>query len=149
MKGILSGEGILQIGLVVEDAEKSAKLFADLTGEGPPSVIVTEGSEKTDVRYRGEPTEGRAKLAFVQSGKIMVEFIEPIGGPSTWKEFLDSNGPGIHHVGMNIQGMKTITKALEGMGIKEVQKGEFSGGRYSYLDGTSSIGMILELLEND
>jgi methylmalonyl-CoA/ethylmalonyl-CoA epimerase len=34
-------------------------------------------------------------------------------------------------------------------GVPLLQRGEYTGGRYAYLDGTAQLGTILELLEND
>ena len=41
--------------------------------------------EETNIKYRGKPTDGRAKLAFLKLGEISLELIEPIGGPSIWQ----------------------------------------------------------------
>ena len=41
------------------------------------------------------------------------------------------------------------TAALEKNGIKLIQRGEYTGGRYAYFDANDSLKMVLELLEND
>jgi hypothetical protein len=41
--------------------------------------------------FRGSPSQGRAKLAFFNLNNIVLEIIEPIGGPSTWSEFLEKH----------------------------------------------------------
>ena len=38
---------------------------------------------------------------------------------------------------------------LDAKGLKLVQRGEYTGGRYAYIDGNAQLGTILELLEND
>jgi hypothetical protein len=38
---------------------------------------------------------------------------------------------------------------LEAKGLSLVQRGEYPGGRYAYIDGNAQLGAILELLEND
>ena len=38
---------------------------------------------------------------------------------------------------------------LTNKGIPLVQRGEYSGGRYAYMDGLSKLGAVLELLENE
>jgi hypothetical protein len=42
--------------------------------------------------FRGSPSQGRAKLAFFNLNNIVLEIIEPIGGLSTWSEFLEKHG---------------------------------------------------------
>ena len=37
----------------------------------------------------------------------------------------------------------------EAAGMKLVQKGDYRGGRYAYLDGRQRYGAVVELLEND
>ena len=34
-------------------------------------------------------------------------------------------------------------------GVSLVQRGEYKGGRYAYVDGLETLGTVLELLEND
>jgi methylmalonyl-CoA/ethylmalonyl-CoA epimerase len=41
-----------------------------------------------------------------------------------------------------------ITKLHE-LGMNLVQKGEYAGGRYAYIDSTMDLKVMLELLEND
>jgi hypothetical protein len=38
---------------------------------------------------------------------------------------------------------------LDARGVRLIQRGEYTGGRYAYVDGGSTLGAILELLEND
>jgi hypothetical protein len=45
--------------------------------------------------------------------------------------------------------MKEKVAYLEAKGIPLLQRGDYTGGRYAYLDGTTRLGAVLELLEND
>ena len=139
---------ICQIGLVVRDIERTAKAYADVFGMDVPSVIITDPEEVTNIKFRGDPTSARAKLAFFRMGDISLELIEPVGGPSTWKEFLDEHGEGVHHIAFRIKGMERVLTYLTGKGIPDIQRGDYTGGRYAYVDSAPSLGVILELLEN-
>ena len=139
---------ICQVGLVVRDIERSAKAYADVFGVDVPNVIITDPEEKSHIRFRGEPTQARAKLAFFRMGDISLELIEPIDGPSTWREFLDEHGEGVHHIAFQIKGMDNVLAYLEGKDISAVQRGDYTGGRYAYVDSAPALGVILELLEN-
>jgi 4-hydroxyphenylpyruvate dioxygenase-like putative hemolysin len=81
-------------------------------------------------------------------GQVTIELIEPVGGPSTWQEFLDKHGEGVHHLAFMVKGTDQVVAVLEGQGIPMVQQGDYTGGRYTYLDGESKLGVVLELLEN-
>lgn len=141
---------VTQIGIVVKDIEKTAADYAKLFGVPMPQIIVTDPMEQAQTVYCGAPSPARAKLAFFQLGQVSLELIEPDGNPSTWQECLDNKGEGVHHIAFQVQGMKENIALLEGEGLQCVQKGEYTGGRYAYLDGEANkFKVALELLEND
>jgi methylmalonyl-CoA/ethylmalonyl-CoA epimerase len=139
---------VCQIGLVVRDIERSAEAYSQVFGLPKPNVIVTDEYEVAKTTYRGHPTRAQAKLAFFDMGQVALELIEPIGSPSTWQEFLDENGEGVHHIAFRIKGTDEVVAFLAGQGIQVVQRGHYTGGMYTYLDSTSALGVALELLEN-
>ncbi len=147
--GILGGNAIIQIGIVVKDVEKAARDFAAFFGIPVPGWTWTDPVEKARTSYRGKPSAARARLAFMKFGGLDVELIEPDKEPSTWREFLDARGEGIHHVAFFVQGMKDRVAELEGKGFPLVQNGEYTGGRYAYIDTVKTLKTVVELLEND
>jgi catechol 2,3-dioxygenase-like lactoylglutathione lyase family enzyme len=136
------------VGLVVRDIEKSAQAYSRVFGLPEPPVIITDKHDIAKTMYKGEPSDAQAKLAFFQMGQVSLELIEPVGGPSTWQEFLDEKGEGVHHIAFEIQGTDDVVAFLEGEGIPIVQQGVYPGGMYTYVDSSSALGVILELLEN-
>lgn len=146
---ILGTDVIVQIGIVVKDIEKTAKEFAKFFGVEVPGIIETEEYEKSHTQYRGQPTKARAKLAFFKNFKnVEIELIEPDENPSTWREFLDTHGEGIHHIAVFVKNMDQKIEILRKEGIEVIQKGDYTGGRYAYMDSTGKLKFILELLEN-
>jgi methylmalonyl-CoA/ethylmalonyl-CoA epimerase len=139
---------ICQVGLIVRDIERSIAAYSRVFGMSEPEVIVTDGPEIAHTRFKGEPTDARAKLAFFQMGQVSLELIEPIGGPSTWREFLDEKGEGVHHIAFFVKDTDEAVRFLDGEDISVVQQGDYTGGRYTYLDSASALGVALELLEN-
>lgn len=139
---------ICQIGLIVRDIERSAKHYAYVFGMDIPEVIITAEEEEAHTKFYGAPTPARAKLAFFKMGQISLELIEPLGGPSTWKEFLDNYGEGVHHIAFQVEGMEEVLTSLERKGIPVIQRGDYKGGRYAYVDSQPLLGVIIELLEN-
>ena len=144
----LGSNVICQVGLIVRDIERSLEAYSQVFGLPKPEVILTGGQEVSHTRYRGEPTDARAKLAFFNMGQVSLELIEPIGGPSTWQEFLDERGEGVHHIAFFVEDTDQVVALLEGNGIAVVQQGDYTGGRYTYVDSAPALGVILELLEN-
>jgi methylmalonyl-CoA/ethylmalonyl-CoA epimerase len=139
---------VCQIGLIVRDIEKSAQAYSEVFGLPRPDVIITDTVDVAKTTYRGASTTARAKLAFFDMGQVSLELIEPMGEPSTWQEFLDEKGEGVHHIAFRIKGTEQVVAYLEGKGIDVVQQGYYTGGMYTYVDSTSALGVVLELLEN-
>lgn len=148
-RNLLNTNVVAQIGVVVKDIEKTSQAIADFFGMDKPEIIMTPSREKAKTVFRGQPTEARAKLAFFQLGNLQLELIEPDREPSTWKEFLDERGEGVHHLAFRITGMKEKIERLNKNGIPLIQSGEYPGGRYAYLDAGDVLRMIIELVEND
>ena len=48
-----------------------------------------------------------------------------------------------------MEGLKEKVTALEDKGMPLLQKGEYTGGRYAYIDTLRDLKVIIELLEND
>lgn len=140
---------VMQIGIIVHDVEAKARAWSEVLSLPMPNIIITDTVDKTRAEYNGRPTNARAKLAFFHLGQVDLELIEPIDGPSTWKDQLDQHGDGMHHIAFKIRGMKEKITYLDSKGVSLVQGGEYTGGRYAYLDGVAQLGTILELLEND
>jgi methylmalonyl-CoA/ethylmalonyl-CoA epimerase len=140
---------VTQVGIIVRDIETKARAWSEILDLPMPNIIITDTVDKTQAEYSGKPTTARAKLAFFHMGQLDVELIEPIDGPSTWKDQLDQHGDSLHHIAFNIKGMQEKIAYLDSKGVPLVQRGEYPGGRYAYLDGVAQLGTVLELLEND
>lgn len=145
---IFGGGRVTQIGVVVQDIEKASQAYAEFLGMEKPQWFLTDTVDKAHTVFKGESTEARAKLAFFELNNITIELIEPVGGPSTWQEFLETKGEGIHHIAFEIKDMDKKIERLKGGGMSLLQKGDYEGGRYSYMDAGEDLGLILELLEN-
>ena len=53
----------------------------------------------------------------------------------------------MHHLAFRLQGMQDQLDMLAAKGIQLVQRGDYPGGRYAYVDSTNQLGLVLELLE--
>ncbi|MEJ7617490.1 MAG: VOC family protein [Pyrinomonadaceae bacterium] len=61
---------------------------------------------------------------------------------------MDQKGEGVHHIAFRVKGMKDHVAALEKKGGQLIQHGDFTGGSYAYVDLTTQLGVIVELLTN-
>ena len=147
----LDTQRVTQVAVVVRDVEKVAKAWADLFGVEVPKSSLTDPPEKAYTTYLGQPTKGRAKLVFFKLDNLQLELIEPVGGPSTWREFLETNGEGVHHIAFAVKGTDKYVTMLEKKGMPLVQHGKwtaYTGGCYTYFDSVQKLGVALELLEH-
>ena len=138
-----------QIGVVVADIESSVKAWSLVLGVEPPAIIITDPVESAHTVYQGKPSPARAKLAFFHLGQVDLELIQPLGEPSTWNDQLKAHGSSLHHIAFEIKGMDEHIHGLEANGLQLVQRGDYTGGRYAYVDGQKEFGAVIELLEND
>lgn len=146
---LIPDKQMMQVGIIVKDIEKSTKAWAAFLGqEEAPRISIATGSELNPTQYKGKPSDAKAKLAFFKLDNITIELIEPVGGSSTWQDFLDTKGEGIRHIAFEINGMKNYIKSFEANGIPLVQHGGWDTGEYGYFDGSKDLAVIFELLEN-
>lgn len=149
MADYLDNLRVTQIGYIVKDIEEARTRFAQFFSMDIPEIIITDEYEKTQAEYRGNPSKARAKLAFFHLENLDIELIEPDQEQSVWREFLEEHGEGIQHLAFEIKGMKQKIELFGADGMELLQKGEYTGGRYAYIDTTKAINTVVELLEND
>ena len=86
---------------------------------------------------------------------IQIELVSPYGeGDSVWKECLDRDGEGLHHLAFKTDNIKEALKDVEDRSnAKLTQYGTWpdfpKNGQYAYMDVHSEIKTIVELLEAD
>jgi methylmalonyl-CoA/ethylmalonyl-CoA epimerase len=140
---------VTQIGLAVVNIQEAVRAWAALLGVDAPAILITDTLDRAHTEYQGRPTTARARLAFFLLGQVTLELIEPIGEPSTWRDQLAAHGPSLHHIAFEIKDMPERLKGLAAHGFSLLQRGDYQGGRYVYLDGLERFGTVVELLEND
>ncbi len=145
----LNSQVITQIGFVVYDVEQTAAAYAEFFGVPMPEIHVTEAEDVAHTEYLETATPARARQAFIAAGSVVIELIEPDEEPSTWREFLDIHGEGVHHIAFAIEGMDQAILELKGRGMPLIQRGNYTGGRYAYVDTLPQLKVLVELLEHD
>ena len=138
----LGTKTVAHVALIVKDIEKTTRNYAEIFGIEPPKVRLGVSPQ-----YMGKPTEGKAKMAFINLENITLEFFEPVGGPSAWQDFLDTKGEGVHHFGFIIKHLEDHVDFFESRDMPVIQSGGGDWGRYRYVDATSGLAAMIELLE--
>ncbi len=138
---------VCQIGIIVKDIEQKVKNWAQVLEMPVPAVTTIDSYEKTDAMYKGKPTSAVAKQVIFFLGDVMIELLEPVGSPSTWDDFANTNGQGIHHIAFLEENAEKEMAKYKSKGMNIAQQGHWDTGRYFYADSFDKLGAVIELLE--
>lgn len=152
MAGMIGTDMLIQVGFIVRDVESTKRKFAAFFGVEPPALLDGGKYEVVGTTVNGKPApDANCLMAFFEAGpNVRIELIQPNGVKSTWQDFLDEHGEGIHHLAFGIKDMDDKIAKLETYGIKCVQRGKYgdASGEYAYMDTTSELKCLIELLED-
>lgn len=151
MAGVVGTHLLAQVGFIVKDVEESKKKWAEFLGVDVPETQPIGDYKVTRTQYMGEEApKAYCWMAFFDVGPGMqLELIQPNEEPSTWRQFLDEKGEGIHHVAFQIKDSKACVASAEAAGLKLIQHGTYGdgSGEYNYLDAPE-LKCVVELLES-
>jgi catechol 2,3-dioxygenase-like lactoylglutathione lyase family enzyme len=149
MKPILGTIQPCQIAIICRNLEETKKKFAAFLDMPIPENSDGGPYEITGCEYMGKPAmSSSCKMAFFELGNIQLELIEPYGGESTWQEFLDETGGGIHHIAYQVEDIEEGMKKCQEFGMKLTQYGKYNdaSGAYAYFNAREQLGCYIELL---
>jgi catechol 2,3-dioxygenase-like lactoylglutathione lyase family enzyme len=108
---------LMQVCIVVHDLEEATQRYCDLFGMQMPEIRAGE----MDALFNGKPTKLTRRVCGFQMGSVQLELLEPGPEPSTWREFLDTKGEGVHHIGFAVPDLTESLDALaeRGVGIRQ------------------------------
>jgi hypothetical protein len=90
---------IVQFAVVTPDADKTVKVLTDTLNLGPLKVWDFKYPAIFDTSINGKPQPWTMKLAFGWISTMQFEIIEPTGGNSLYREYLDTwKHAGVQHV---------------------------------------------------
>lgn len=151
MAGVVGTHLVAQVGFIVKDVEETKKKWAEFLGVDVPETQPIGDYAVTGTTYKGEPApEAYCWMAFFDVGPgLQLELIQPNEKPSTWRDYLDEHGEGIHHVAFQIRDSKEQVARAEAAGLKLIQRGVYGdgSGEYNYLEAPE-LKCIVELLES-
>jgi hypothetical protein len=139
-----------QYALVVNSLEKVSAYWEKL---GFPAMEITHGP-LSDLRYRGQPGQFDQRLGWHRHGTVTWEWIEPLAGPTVYRDFLKEHGEGFHHFGFDVPDIDAAGAAWEALGAPVVQsgawgdKGKPGSGRFAYAATDRFGGVTTEFLWN-
>ncbi len=136
---------ICQVAIVVRDIEKTAKRYSEIFGVPVPKIFSIPPVEEAHTKFRGKLTKTRARLAVFDLGAVVLELTQPDGEPSSWKEFLDTKGEGVHHIGFMVDDLTATLDFMGKKGMPERHSGDYPGGRYVFVESAEQLGVLLNV----
>lgn len=128
---------ISHIGIAVENIEAALPFYRDVLG------LEFEGTEVV--------VEQKVKVAFLVIGESRIELLEPTSPDSPVAKFLEKNGPGIHHLAYQVDGLEGRLASLKGEGVRLIDETPRMGAhhtRIAFLHPKASGGVLTELCES-
>ncbi len=129
---------INHIGIAVESIAEVVKFYKESLG------LSVEGEE--------EVTEQKVKVVFLPLGETRLELLEPTAEDSPVKKFLETKGPGVHHLAFDVDDIEAELARLKEQGarlIDEKPRRGAHGTKIAFIHPKESKGVLVELTEQN
>ena len=124
------------IAIAVHNLEEAARFYQDMLGLDLKNVEVVK--------------EQKTKVGFFSIGETNIELVEPATEDSPLVKFLETRGPGIHHLCFEVDDIDQAIKTLierGGLLIDKEPRPGAHGTRVAFLHPKATGGVLIELSE--
>jgi methylmalonyl-CoA/ethylmalonyl-CoA epimerase len=139
---------ISQIAIVVRDIDAALESYHRALGWGPWNVYEHKPPTLHDTYLHGKPVEYTMIGAEAHVGDIDVELLQPVDGPSIYKEWLEEHGEGLHHIAVmraTPEEAEETMRHFAGLGADVLMEGRIGESiHYYYLDTGPLLKVIIE-----
>lgn len=145
--GTIASGPVTQIAWVTADIDATEKFLSTGFGAGNWTRMNDIHFAPDSCTLRGEPADFTIHVSITYVGDLQLEVIQPVTGTSIYSEFLERNGPGLHHVCFDVEDMDEALAGVAELGLSVHQAGSMMGGAmdFAYVDGTSAGAPYVEL----
>jgi Glyoxalase/Bleomycin resistance protein/Dioxygenase superfamily len=127
----------VQIAWVTQDLDATETALTGLLGVKKWVRLPDVHFAPDTCSYLGEPADFVASISLSYLGDMQLELITPVRGPNIYSDFLQGNGPGLHHLCVEADSPERFAEILAGAaehGGSVVQQGVMPGGlSFAYL----------------
>jgi methylmalonyl-CoA/ethylmalonyl-CoA epimerase len=144
----LSLNGFIQIAIVVQDIDKAIDRWCDLLNAPRPTVRITQAEPNPNEHYRGEVASYGLKLAVIENLErgFIIELHEVDDSPSTFREFINKHGNGVHHIGFQVgDALNSTINELQSAGYTIRNAGVYPNGSWTVIEGEDTLGVNLNI----
>ncbi len=139
----------VQFAYVVRDIAATEAWFRETLGV-PAWTRMENMAFGADCSYRGRPADYVAHISLGYMRDTQIELIEPVRGESLYSEFVESKGPGLHHVAFDVPDFDATVDALDASGLELLTRGQMGpGSQFAYFDCESAETSVIEILGFD
>jgi methylmalonyl-CoA epimerase len=124
------------IAIAVKDLDQAAKFYQNTLGLDLSGVEVV--------------AEQKTKVGFFKIGESNIELVQPAESGSPLDKFLETRGPGIHHICLEVDDIEAEIKSLLDKGVVMIDQKSRLGAHHSkvaFIHPKSSNGVLIELVE--
>ncbi len=128
--------GLSHVAIATRDAAALAGMLAGALG-------AVRGAEET-------LDHGTLRVVFLHLGPVTLELLEPLAPDHTVARFLDTRGPGLHHVSLEVADIVQALAQARAAGAKlvdETPRPGAHGTQVAFLHPKSLGGMLVELCQ--
>lgn len=145
----LQKDKFIQINIVVADIYQAAKAWAAILDIPVPEVRVNhlEGSDEYPYTYRGEANTCDLLVCDIPMGDWVLELHQADEKDSSFREFYDKHGNGVHHIGFEVgENRDEVLKELSELGFDtERTIGVYPGSSWTIVDSEDVLGVNLNI----
>ena len=145
----LNKEQFIQVNIIVDDIQKSAKAWAALLGVPEPEIWVNhlQTNGEYPYTYRGKDIPCDLQMCVIDMGSWVLELHQVDNTPSTFREFQDRHGFGVHHLGFEVgDDRDEIIRELKALGFDtERTIGVYPGSSWTIVDTEDILGVNLNI----
>jgi methylmalonyl-CoA/ethylmalonyl-CoA epimerase len=128
--------------IVVKDIEKT-KSYYESIGVGPwvdyPPLV-----EYTKLNVMDEKGFFDTRFVYTHIGNLQLQLAQPGEGKTIYKDFLETKGEGVFHIGFEVDDVDAVEKQLKDNEMKVLASGRRDDGSgFSYLDTRKRAGVTL------
>jgi methylmalonyl-CoA/ethylmalonyl-CoA epimerase len=129
-------KSLSHVAIATRDADELAKTLVDGLGAKRGAEELIDG--------------GALRVLFVHLGPVTLELLEPKSAEHTVARFLDTRGPGLHHVSLEVTDIAAHLAGAKAAGVKlidDTPRPGAHGTRVAFLHPKSLGGVLVELCE--
>ena len=129
--------GLAHLALAVREADPVAERFVAALGATRGKEEILDG--------------GSLRVVFLHLGPVTVELLEPRSKDHTVARFIETRGPGLHHLSLEVEDIQAALDRAKAAGVNlvdEKPRAGAHGSQVAFLHPKSLFGVLIELCQS-